>query len=518
MAGVRGLRLKGGMEGRGVGSSARAARSRRGRGRGQCQAAQCGQLESTWWGVGAPAKRSSPRARRSSLAPPLAASQERRSEKVSDSSTADSVLSQDTRRSALVKLSLSTALLSATMNFPAFKAFAQSVGILETRKAELEEVLSTLQESPKDELALSEKSLLEGQIKSIESNIAYLDKTRPLVEAGEANFLQHAVLEVSDVDRAVKFWTEGLGMKVNRSRSTNGTKQAFVSFGPETFKADNGGMFALELIEKKDSKQDNSGQFFQFALSNSLRVNRLYEAGGEITFGYGYFEIDAPDGYKVVAYIGKRRSLSALPVQRGLHIKSNLIKSSKTEPFFFFFSFLPSAYSILILPDRRRDPFDLIGVYVDDVEAAAAYYQNVFGMKADKAYAKQKVGRFDPVRPEGSVLMTYGDPKDNTSILLVPQKGKKQSIKIAVLDKDVYERKEKLEAAGVTPDFVGAVPGIGTKVALVQPKDGVPIVFVDYQDFEKEQPTPTVLSIKEEIEAFVAMTKELENAETVNLQ
>jgi catechol 2,3-dioxygenase-like lactoylglutathione lyase family enzyme len=378
---------------------------------------------------------------------------------------------KDTRRAALLKMSFSTAVLSATMDFFAFKAFAQSVGILDTRKAELKDVLSTLEQSPEDELALSEKSLLEGQIKSIESNIGFLDKTRPLVEAGEANFLQHAVLEVSDVDAAVKFWTEGLGMKVNRSRSTNGTKQAFVSFGPETLKADNGGMFALELIEKKGSKQDNSGQFFQFALPNSLRVNRLYEAGGEITFGYGYFEIDAPDGYKVVAYI-----------------------------------------------DRKRDPFDLIGVYVDDIDGAASYYENVFGMKADKAYAKQRVGRFDPVRPKGSVLMTYRDPKDNTGILLIPQKGKKQSIKIAVLDKDVYERKQKLEAAGVTPDFVGPVPGIGTKVALVQPSDGVPIVFVDYQDFEKEQPTPTVLSIKEEIEAFVAMAKELENAETVNVQ
>ena len=49
---------------------------------------------------------------------------------------------------------------------------------------------------------------------------------------------------------------------------------------------------------------------------------------------YGYFEIDAPDGYKVKVYI-----------------------------------------------DNRRDPFDLVGVYVDDVESAVAYYQNILGMK-----------------------------------------------------------------------------------------------------------------------------------------
>lgn len=324
---------------------------------------------------------------------------------------------------------------------------------------------AALAQSPKDEVALLEKGYLDGQIKSIEANMKFLDQKRPLVESGKENFLQHAVLEVSDVDKAVRFWTEGLGMKVNRSRNTDGVKQAFVSYGPETLTADNGGMFALELIENKESKQDNSGQYFQFALSNSLRVNRLYNAGGEITFGYGYFEINAPDGYKVVVYI-----------------------------------------------DNRRDPFDLIGVYVDDVEAAVSYYQKSFDMQPDRAYASQKVGRFDPERPKGSVLMTYGDPKDNTSILLIPRQGQKpspakQSVKIAVLDKDVYERQEKLKSVGVEPAFVGPVPGIGTKVALVLPNDGVPIVFVDYKDFEKEQPTPTVLSIKEEIQAYVAMAK-----------
>ena len=58
-----------------------------------------------------------------------------------------------------------------------------------------------------------------------------------------------------------------------------------MSYGPETLSAENGGMFALELVENPNSQQDNSGQYFQFALSNSLRVNRLYNAGGEITFG-----------------------------------------------------------------------------------------------------------------------------------------------------------------------------------------------------------------------------------------
>lgn len=43
----------------------------------------------------------------------------------------------ETRRNALLKLSFSTAILSTSLDFFAFNAFAQSLGILETRKAEL---------------------------------------------------------------------------------------------------------------------------------------------------------------------------------------------------------------------------------------------------------------------------------------------------------------------------------------------------------------------------------------------
>ena len=40
------------------------------------------------------------------------------------------------------------------------------------------------------------------------------------------------------------------------------------------------------------------------------------------------------------------------------------------------------------------------------------------------------------------------------------------------------------------------------------PREGVPLVFVDYADFEREQPVPAVLTIKDEIQAFVAMAKD----------
>ncbi|QDZ24642.1 putative glyoxalase [Chloropicon primus] len=374
--------------------------------------------------------------------------------------------SSSSRRDALATIASLLCAPSLSSLFPAV-ALADELGILDIRRGELKAVLSTLEKSDnKDELALAEKNLLETQIKAYEINEKFVSRTRQGVVDGSRNFLQHAVLEVKDLDKSVKFWTQGLGMKVNRTRGN----QAFVSFGPETLTAADGGKFALELVENPSTTQDNSGQFFQFALSNSLRVNRVANSGGDITFGFGYFEITAPDGYKVVVYI-----------------------------------------------ENRRDPFDLVGVYVNDVDAAAKYYERVFGMAADRSYGDKEVGRFEPARIKGSVLMTYGAADENTGILLVPKSSSKeassvQSIKIAVLDKDVNERKEKLVAAGLTPKFTGEVPGTGgTKVSLAVPREGVPLVFVDYNDFEREQPKPAVLTIGEEIQAYVAMAKDDEN-------
>ena len=148
------------------------------------------------------------------------------------------------------------------------------------------------------------------------------------------------------------------------------------------------------------------------------------------------------------------------------------------------------------------------------VSAAATYYEKTFGMKGDRKYGDVEVGRFEPKRTKGSVLVSFDDPKDNTSILLVPRKKPAPAtVKIAVLDKDVYERERLLASVGVTPKFVGEVPGTGgTKVALVAPTKGFPLVFVDYTDFEREQPEPTVLTVKEEIQEYVKMAKDDENA------
>ena len=98
-----------------------------------------------------------------------------------------------------------------------------------------------------------------------------------------------------------------------------GVRSCIVSYGPETLRADDGGMFALKLIEaaRDGSKTASSSgssvdapagagsqatmgnlAFLQVALPNQIRISQVYENGGELITGYGYLSIRAPGGYE----------------------------------------------------------------------------------------------------------------------------------------------------------------------------------------------------------------------------
>jgi len=349
-------------------------------------------------------------------------------------------------------------------------------GILQYRKKELEDVVSRLSSDPKNNVLTGEKYLLESETKRIEKNAAFLGAKRSDVKSG-GGFIQHAVLEVRDIDKAVTFWTKGIGMSVNRERKTpEGKRVVFVSFGPETLNVGDGGMFSLELTENPSlpAEVESRSFFFQICQTNAVRVSKLYNAGGEIVSGYGWFDILAPEGHKVRVYV-----------------------------------------------ENRRDPFELIGVRVkaSTLDQAVAFYERTCGMTADRSYGNVKVGTFEPPREEGSVLMTYGTPSDNTGILLIPQKevDSRPEVKVAVLTDDVYKREKNVTSttssvagAGETA-FIGSVPGpflgnSGTKIAVVKPSAGTlvvpPVIFVDYEDFESEQPAPKIQPITKEIQAL----------------
>jgi len=103
---------------------------------------------------------------------------------------------------------------------------------------------------------------------------------------------------------------------------------------------------------------------------------------------------------------------------------------------------------------------------------------------------------FAPQKAQGSVTLSYGDnEKETVSILLTPQTKKKgppptgtMYQKLAILTKDSEAAAKAADIDGATVNFIGPVPGIGTKVGAVTDPAGYGLVFVDYADFENEQP------------------------------
>ena len=96
-----------------------------------------------------------------------------------------------------------------------------------------------------------------------------------------------------------------------------GVRSCVISYGPETLRADDGGMFALKLVQAKRSSGDGVSSssaspmnesigsnlaFLQVALPNQIRVSQGYENGGELLSGYGFLEIRAPGGYVFVSH------------------------------------------------------------------------------------------------------------------------------------------------------------------------------------------------------------------------
>lgn len=50
------------------------------------------------------------------------------------------------------------------------------------------------------------------------------------------------------MDAEVKFFTEGLGMKIVRQREVKGSRNVFVAYGEESLKKENGGIFKSVLL------------------------------------------------------------------------------------------------------------------------------------------------------------------------------------------------------------------------------------------------------------------------------
>ena len=187
-----------------------------------------------------------------------------------------------------------------------------------------------------------------------------------------------------------------------------GVRSCVVSYGPETLRADDGGMFALRLVQAKrdggDATSSSSSELpenelidsnlalLQVALPNQIRVSQVYENGGEIISGYGYLKIRAPGGYVPVYSVVINVITSNTPMMYIRH--SRVLSSSSMETtvadmsammmmMMMMMCVMVRRYVVNARVGARRDPFELVGITCRDVKRQTVFYTSLLNAEAD---------------------------------------------------------------------------------------------------------------------------------------
>ncbi|KAJ7946300.1 Lactoylglutathione lyase [Quillaja saponaria] len=262
----------------------------------------------------------------------------------------------------------------------------------------------------------------------------------------------HAVYRVGDLERTIKFYTEGLGMKLLRQRDIPDEKysNAFLGFGPEETN------FVVELT-------------YNYGVTS-------YDIGT----GFGHFGIATPDVYKLVEDIrakGGNITREPGPVQGG----SAVIAFVKD----------PDGYTFaLIQRGATRDPFSQVMLRVGDLDRAIKFYEKALGLRLLK-----KVDR--PEYKYTVALLGYAEEHETTVLELTYNYGVTEYTKgnayaqIAIGTDDVYKSGEVVnlvtqELGGKITRQPGPIAGLNTKIVSFLDPDGWKTVLVDNEDFLKE--------------------------------
>lgn len=261
--------------------------------------------------------------------------------------------------------------------------------VLDQLQALLSDAEAAIEADPENEQLVGQRTFFENQLERVQLNASFVDRLRPRVQKGELPYLQRMVFAVRDElwEDEIYFWKNAMGCRVTRETrdEANGTTVTGVvlAFGQESLSADDGGKGGVELRKKSsvkdvDTRRDDSGvnsssaslAYVSLSVPYGVRVSRIYESGGELVYGFGYFDVRSPSGYAVRARVA-----------------------------------------------ARRDPMELVALNVPDVNRSAAFFQDAFGMTASKPLDQNG---YAPKSPPGSKLMSFGEVKETLCILLQP--------------------------------------------------------------------------------------------------
>ena len=275
--------------------------------------------------------------------------------------------------------------------------------VLDQLQALLSDAEAAIEADPENDALLGQRTFFENQLERTQLNASFVDRLRPRVRSGDLPYLQRVAFAVRDDlwEDEIYFWKNAMGCRVTRELygGADGKTVAGVvlAFGQESLSADDGGKGGVELrkassaiASSETSSAVSSSSANHAAAANTsgapsgvgslayvslsvpygVRVSRIYEAGGELVYGFGYFDVRSPSGYAVRARVA-----------------------------------------------ARRDPMELVALNVPDVAASVAFFETAFGMRASTPLDQNG---YAPKSPPGSRLMTFGEVKETLGILLQP--------------------------------------------------------------------------------------------------
>ena len=189
--------------------------------------------------------------------------------------------------------------------------------VLDQLQALLSDAEAAIEADPENEQLVGQRTFFENQLERVQLNASFVDRLRPRVQMGELPYLQRMVFAVRDElwEDEIYFWKNAMGCRVTReTRDSAGETVTGVvlAFGQESLSADDGGKGGVELRKKSsfketilrnDSGDENAASLAYVSLSvpYGVRVSRIYESGGELVYGFGYFDVRSPSGYAVRA-------------------------------------------------------------------------------------------------------------------------------------------------------------------------------------------------------------------------
>jgi len=174
-----------------------------------------------------------------------------------------------------------------------------------------------------------EKTFFEKQISRVQKNGEFVREQRERLlstTSGNSYYASGIRIAVRDVKSETQFWETAMGMRVTSRDEKSGVVR--LAYGRETLNEDDGGKASIEIYPLDSSSSSNNGvndsntnvveklKYIQCTVPFGIRVSRVYEAGGELLYGFGYFDLRSPNGIPVIASVAKRRdSLEAVCVE-----------------------------------------------------------------------------------------------------------------------------------------------------------------------------------------------------------